>query len=141
MNARAQTVAPQLPDVEDRIEQATRTVANNPEPSNEPLPDFFRALARQMPGTDHCGTSWNMALPALHTARLAAAHRKTAAVTAIAGLLMADEEISDGDGVARFTPHRREGLFLALTELTNDLHDLLSETGEALEGLARGRSE
>lgn len=141
MNARAQTVAPQLPDVEDRIDQATRTVANNPEPSNQLLPDFFRALARQMPETDHCGTSWYMVLPARHTARLAAAHRKAAAVAAVAGLLRAVEETADGDGVARFAPHLREGLFVALTELTDGLHDLLSETGAALEDLARRRAE
>ena len=155
MNAQRKHVeaAPQ-PAVNNRITEAVRTAAASPAPANEPQergPELFEAMDRQRYGTDHCGTNWNVVLASRHTGRLAAAHRQATAVKAVAGLLMADEEarvVNSHEDVETpcLSASMREGLFLALTELSAGVHETLSYLGQVIDspvaqGDARGADQ
>lgn len=139
---RKRTAAASQPAASENIASVLRAVSLQPEPANEAtdrLPEFFEALRRQRHDIDHCGTNWRGGLTDRQSCRLAGAHRKTSGISALASLLMADFEVQqDGDEPA-FSPHTREGLFLALTELTQDVHNTLSVIGQELARAGKGR--
>jgi hypothetical protein len=122
-----------------RIGAAIDHLSSAPGAQNDDLPYFFSALDRQRFHIDHCGGHWDRQLPPPQTERLAIAYRKAAGISALAGVLMADHETAEaGSEEPRFTPVVREGLFLALTELSNDVHNILSEVGDGLKQASRG---
>lgn len=125
---------PEFREAVARFADTLNTVAGNPPAGNADLPYLFHALERQRWGKDHCGANWDQPLPARQASTLARTHRQAAGLNALASLLLADFETQEcGSEEPHFTPHLREGLFLALTELANEVHGALSVIGEHLE--------
>ncbi|MCC7097789.1 MAG: hypothetical protein IT472_11490 [Thermomonas sp.] len=106
---------------------------------NGDIPYLLHALRRQRWGVDHCDTDWKQPLPAHAAVHLARVHRKATAIDALAGLLLANFETRTAvDDESRLDDCMTEGLFLALNELTADVHNMLGVMSEQLADTNKG---